>query len=180
MRTYSPVARGLFALVFCFSASLAEATKFTSNQAIVFTPGGVTQPAAPIVTSGLSGVITRVTVTLNDVHITTPSQVFVELDYGDASNPIVLLDLMENNGSVVNVTANHATITFDDFANRQVPLPDLTSGNTQRIYFFEIRHNLTGWSPETLRLSGTDPNREWKLWVGAAGNGSIAGWSIDL
>ena len=168
-----------FALVLAISliASSAQATEFKSRQ-----PAGNGTPPEDIVSSGLSGVITKVKVTLYDVNIPDPA--FISVDFGSVvgDDIFALIDLTENDGSWVPVTANHATITFDDFSTKRLDISHpLTSGTFQRMWFQELRIFPGGWAPYFyLWYSGRNPNRAWHLNFAVGGNGTIGGWSVDI
>ena len=129
-RTMAAV-RPVLVLAVSLMASTAAATEFRSRQPITGAGSG------DIVSSNLSGTITKVKVTLYDVNIPDPSLFSAYFSSGDGSDWFGLIDLFELDGSWVPVSANHATITFDDFATKRLSISQpLTSGTFQRLWFF--------------------------------------------
>jgi hypothetical protein len=121
---------------------------------------------APIKVSGLTGKITKITVTLRNMSYTYPDNLNIML-VGPSGQNIVLMSDAGGNFSVQKVT-----LTFDDNADQ--PLPN--KGKIQTGYF-KPSHYRMGFEPFPLpapkpsaatklsTFNGTDPNGTWKLFI---------------
>jgi subtilisin-like proprotein convertase family protein len=192
--------------------SMQGQTTFTNSAAITSpvgagTPGGFPPgPGVPyspypsnIDVSGLSGTISKVIVTLNNVSLDRPDDLVVLLQGPTGANLVVVSDAGGTSGSASNVT-----LTLDDAAASL--LPDngpLTGGTFKPTAVRSSAENFPAPAPAqgdlvfpapfgsaTLasQFNGTNPNGQWKLFVvdDALGpptgiGGTIAGgWSITI
>jgi len=148
-----------------------------------------TTPASPygsaINVSGLSGVISRVTVTLNGLTHSRPEDIDVLLVSPGGKGLILMSD-------VGAAAASNTILTFDDAA--PTVINTVTSGTYKPTdYIFEGTDTFP--SPAPLRpylqsgallnnFNGSSPNGEWRLFVVddlQLQSGSISGgWSIDI
>jgi len=174
---FAAAARLVIVLALSLIAASAQATEFKSTQPI---SGSSSQD---IVSTGLSGVITKVKVTLYDVNIPNPSFFSAYISSGDGSDFFALIDLTHPDGSGFDtLSANHATITFDDFSTKRLnTFAPLTSGTFQRLWYWEIVNSNDAWIPYFLEVSsGGNPNRTWHLDIATNSGASIGGWSVDI
>ena len=165
-------ARVLLVLAVALFASAAEATRYTYNTPLVFPHPDIGQGAV-ITTTDLIGVITRLRVTLHDVHIPEPAS--FEVYFAPLENPFTNIHLFTTFPGTL-VTANHATITFDDFTARQMVRlnNEVPSGTFQRVVApLSFSHALSDYV-------GANPNMHWELFVYIRGEGSIGSWSLDI
>ena len=160
------------------------ATVFYNTSFINISPIGVASPyPSTIPVSGLSGAISKVTVTLYQYSHTWPHDVGVLLM--SPSGQMTLLMADAGAGNVV----NNATLTFDDAATASLPNGQIVSGTYKPTSYFSTDPFQApvpaGPYPATLSVfNGYQPNGTWSLYVidDATGDaGSIAGgWSIGI
>lgn len=165
-------ARILVAFGLCLLASTAHATRFTYNTPLIFPHPDIGQGAV-IRTTDLIGVITRLRVTLHDVNIPEPAE--LEVYFHPLEHPGTQIHLFTRfHGNLV--TADHATITFDDFTARRMDIFNgrVPSGTFQRV----IAPN--AFSHSFTDYIGSNPNLHWELFVYIRGQGSIGSWSVDI
>jgi subtilisin-like proprotein convertase family protein len=167
-----------------------------SAQLIFSNPSAITIPAAgpegvaspypsTIPVAGLSGTVTKVTVTLTNFSHTFPADVDILLVGPTGANATILSDL----GGATPVT--NVTLTLDDAAATALPTP-LVSGTfkpTNALGFIEPdpfpapapAHS--GASALSV-FNGTNPNGTWSLYVvddSGGDTGSISGgWSLSI
>jgi hypothetical protein len=147
-------------------------------------------PANPypsgILSSGLTGTITDVNVTLTGFTHDSPGSLRIMV-VGPDGVPRLLLN---NTGGVFPVT--NATVTFDDEAAGPVPSP-IVSGTYQPTAndictdppttVFPAPAPQVGPTLGLSGLDGTNPNGTWNLYVvtdDGFNQGSIGGWSVDI
>ncbi len=176
------------------TTSGSPATTFTNSTLIDITdPRPLAAPSAPypstINVSGMTGVVSNVKVTLNDITHSRSSDMDVLLVTPNGTGLI----LMSDSGSA----ASNVTLTFDDSSPNT--LPGFNSGPLfSGIY--KPTNNVDGdigievfpepappdpyHSGQLFRLNGYSPNGIWKLYVvddASQLTGSIAGgWSLDI
>ncbi len=164
-----------------------------SNAVHTFTsPGLITildaAPAAPYPStnfvSGLTGTVSKVTVTLNNLNHTFPKDLDILL-VGPGGQNVVLMSHAGSFYDLINVT-----LTFDDTAAAPPPnLAQIVSGIYQPVnytssYTFPAPAPAAPWGANLSVFNGVNPNGAWKLFVvDDAGSdfGNIAsGWSLAL
>jgi subtilisin-like proprotein convertase family protein len=136
--------------------------------------------------AGLSGVISKVRVTLNGFSHVSPSEVDVLLVTPDGRGMVIMSDAGANQ-SVSNVN-----LTFDD-SSFTFLTPPLTTGTYRptdlagTADFFAVPAPFGPYIANSNllnNLNGFSPNGEWRLYVvdtGANNTGSIAGgWTLDI
>lgn len=167
------------------------APPFTSTN-----PGSITIPdsgngspyPSTIDVSGVSGSVTKVTVTLNSLSHTYPADIGVLL-VGPAGQSVVLMRTCGGGNDV-----NGVTLTFDDAASNALPFgegsPPITSG-TYKPTDQGLERTFPAPAPygaptgTTLSIfNSLDPNGAWSLYVedfSEEDSGSIAGgWSLRI
>jgi subtilisin-like proprotein convertase family protein len=166
-----------WAVVFTNPASI------TINDATAI--GTASSYPATINVSGLTGTVTNVTLTLNNMNHTFPDDLDIMLAGPTAANLIVVSD---NGGSD---DMSNTTITIDDAA--AAVLPDAVRYNSGSFKPSNIGAGDTWTAPApapsvnttmAATFNGTDPNGAWNLWVaddlgvdmGVIGNG----WSLTI
>lgn len=174
-------------------AAIVANTTFTNNAAITIpagAPGTTSGPASPypsqINVSGLSGAISKVTVTLANVNHTFPDDLDILL-VSPTGQAVVLMSDAGGSTDIVN-----ATLTFDDIG---VPVPDataITAGTYSLADYGGVQDPFpspapSGPYPNPPRLSvfnGLAPNGNWSLYVVDDADeeiGSIqGGWSLTI
>jgi subtilisin-like proprotein convertase family protein len=171
----------------------ARAETFSNNDGITITDStGTPQPATPypstILVSGMTGTITKVTVTLTGVTHAGPQDIDVLLVSPSGQTVI----LMSDNGGVNDISG--VNLTFDDAA--AASLPDNTAGivtGTFKPSNFDDGDPAGGdvfpapapggpYGATLATLTG-DPNGTWSLHViddAANDPGTITGWTLDI
>jgi uncharacterized repeat protein (TIGR01451 family) len=166
-----------------FSFEIPVATNYSQTGKIVIPEFGPGQPyPSRLLISGLAGLVTSVTVTLNGFTHTFPSDVNVLLS--DPAGQEMFL--MSHVGGAFSVT--NLALTFSDNATNTLPTGQLSSG-TYLPTALDPLNPFPGLpaAPDVnalASLNGTTPNGDWSLYVydDTQGNsGSIAnGWSLGL
>ena len=158
-------------------------TNYSQTTEIIIPEYGPGQPyPSKILVSGLSGLVSEVTATLNGFTHTFPHDVNVLL----ADPAGQELFLMSHVGGAYSVT--NLTLTFEDSATQSLPTGQLSSGAflpTAITPLNPLPDVPTAPSASSLGVfDGTSPNGEWSLYVfdDTQGNsGEIArGWSLGL
>jgi subtilisin-like proprotein convertase family protein len=160
-------------------------TDFCNPTSISLLTNGVTTPyPSSIGVSGVPGIITKVTVTLNNITHTFPDDIDVLLVGPTGADAILMSDV---GGSA---DANNVTLTLDDAAPS--PLPDagpLVSGtfqptNNAPAETFPPPAPVPSGGSTLSAFNGTNPNGVWRLFVidDSLGDfGSIAGgWCLTI
>lgn len=189
MRLATPWA--LVALLVAFASTAGAQTTTHSNMTPILIPGTGTAagPGAPypseIVTSGLPGVIQRVTVTLNNLSHTWPNDVDVLLVAPSGSTVLLLSDAIGGSGGITN-----RTYTFDDDGAVMPSAGFPPSGIYRPTNYDTTSDNFPAPAPtapfgSTLSsLIGQTPNGTWSLYVQDDTNldvGQMAGgWSLTI
>ena len=161
-------------------------TQSFSNAAAISIPinGGTATPyPSTINIAGITGTVTKVTVTINDFSHTFPDEVDMLLVGPQGQNVM----LMSDAGEGLDVT--DAQLTFDDAALFMLPNgPGITSG-TYKPTDYEINSMPAPAPPLPFGsalsvFNGANPNGAWKLYVfddTAGDGGSIAGgWTLTI
>jgi subtilisin-like proprotein convertase family protein len=160
-------------------------TDFCNPTSISLQTNSVTTPyPSSIGVSGVPGVITKVTVTLNNITHTFPDDIDVLLVSPTGANAIIMSDVGGN------PDANNVTLTLDDAAPS--PLPDigpLVSGtfkptNNAPAETFPPPAPAPSGGSLLSAFNGADPNGVWRLFViddSLSDFGSIAGgWCLTI
>lgn len=183
-----------------YAAALAEATDIandalecdgsTNEQAITLDGGfdperGDPYPSVQSVT-GVTGAVTKVTVTIKKFYHDQPNTVRMLLQAPDGT----LVELMQGAGGATPITEGNAvTFTFESDSVTPVPdpiveggayAPTVTSGSSLPEFA-----PASPYSTDMTDLHGMDPNGCWALWVdtalGATDGGKIKlGWTIEF
>ena len=164
-----------------------------SNSAPITIPGNTVASPYPsnITASGLGGVITKVTVALNGITHTSPSDIDVLLVGPSGQNAVIMSD--------VGSWASDVNLVLDDAAAYPLPRPGgshLVSGTFQPTNRWEcggggpaIGDTFPAPAPATPGGSplgtfiGTNPNGTWSLYVvddGSGGGSFSGGWAITV
>jgi len=167
------------------SALTTNATAFANLNAINIPANGMASPyPSAINVSGLSGTITRVTVTLSNFTHTAPHDVNVLLVSPSGGETL----LMANNGG--NHQVSNLTLTFDDNAGSCLPSSSqLTSGTFRPSCYgacptFPSPAPVGPYLTNLSTFSGFSANGTWSLYVAddtAQHSGKIAnGWRLTI
>jgi cysteine-rich repeat protein len=150
-------------------------------------PTNTDGPADPypsnIPVSGLSGMVNNLTVTLNGLSHTYPSDISILLVGPQGQN------LMIMSGAGDGDDINNVTLTFDDAAASMLPdVSQIASGTYKPSNYFDI--DLPAPAPPTSAattlstFNGTDPNGTWSLYVfdhaGADSGYMAGGWCLSI
>jgi subtilisin-like proprotein convertase family protein len=159
-----------------------------SNPAPITIPavGTATPYPSNIAVSGLTGTITKVTVTLTNFNHTFPQDVDVLLVGPAGQNLIMMSDGGGGNPGVTN-----RTYTFDDAAANAFPQNSAAASGTYRpanygfgTDAFPAPAPAASTATGLTVFNGTNPNGTWSLYVvddNTNDSGSIAGgWSLDI
>lgn len=151
---------------------------------IVVPLAGVATPyPSAIAVSGVTGTVTKVTVTLPDVSHTSPDDVDILL-VGPLGQKVILMSDAGEGGDLANVT-----LIFDDAAPFAMPDgPGIASGTYKPSSYEsgEVFDAPAPGPPYGLALSvfnGANPNGTWNLYVvddDGLDQGTIAGWSLNI
>ncbi len=167
-----------------------QSVAFANAGAITIPAFGQAAPyPAPITVSGVSGPITKITVSLNNIHHTQPGQMDILL-VGPNGTAVML---MSDAGT--NILMNGVSITFDDAAAAVLPqFSGITSGTYRCTNYPPVADSFNPpfavgsafWTntPALSAFNGTDANGVWSLYVvddSVGDNGDIAGgWSLNI
>ena len=169
-----------------FTFGAPALTRFTNSAAITIPDHGSGTPyPSAISVSGLTGQVSKATVTLNQLTHTFPRDANVLL-VSPAGDTVLL---MSHAGAGYAVT-NPITLTFDDAVTDTLPanLP-LTSGTYHPASYpggvsFVAPAPSGSYGAVLSAVNGDEPNGDWKLYVldDAVGDGGLiaGGWSLDL
>jgi subtilisin-like proprotein convertase family protein len=171
------------------SAQLALPSVTTSNTApIVINDSSAATPfPSTIVTSGLAGTVTGVTVTLTGYSHSCPNDVDVLLVGPTGAGVLLMSDIGTGLGCPAAVDA---TLTFDDAAATIVPYPPVTgtylpTDEASTSDDFTLYGGPAGTFGTALSVfNGVDPNGTWSLYVvdqADSDTGQFAGgWSLSI
>ena len=159
--------------------------QFCNASAITINASGIATPyPSTIPISGQPGLITSVTVTLNDLSHTRPDDIDLLLVGPGGQNVIIMSDV---GGSIV---ASGVTLTLDDAA--ATSLPDsgpLVSGtfkptNAGGVDVFPAPAPPLSGATTLSVFNGTDPNGTWSLYLrddtGTEGGSMAGGWCLNI
>ena len=171
---------------------LFDAVNFTSSDLITIPATGTGDtsgsPADPypdtLNVSGLTGSISKLTVTIDDFSHTSPQDVDLLL-VGPTGRSVLLMS------NVGEEPVNDATFTFDDSAANLIPLnPGPADGGTYRptdVDAFEVPFPAPApagpWSSVLGTFNGTSANGQWNLYAvddAPVDVGTISGWSLAI
>jgi len=166
---------------------------FSNATAIVLptdtpSPGDGLGPATPypsdIAVAGLTGTVSKVTITLTNIEHTFPDDFDILLE-GPGGQKVMVMSDVGGSSDIVNVT-----LTLDDDAAAALPDSAILVSGTFRPTDIGATDTMDAPAPAppyatTLStFNGTNPNGTWRLWVRdqfAVDDGSIAGgWSISI
>lgn len=134
--------------------------------------------------SGMTGNVTKVTVTLTNITHTTPNDIDIMLQAPSGERATIMSD---TGGGVTAI--NNVTITLDDAAANSIPTP-IVAGTYKPTDVDIVADN--PWPAGAPAESGTSAlttfngvaaNGTWKLWIcddTSGDTGSIGGWSITV
>lgn len=165
-----------------------QTNTFTNALAITIPETGTEGPASPypspIIVTGLTGPILKVTVTFNNLSHTYPGDISALL-VGPGGETVILMATAGDGFDVENVT-----LTFDDAAPAQLPENDQIVSGTYQPTNYGIFTPFTSPAPDppygaTLSVfNRTNPNGQWNLFIFdqfAADIGSMAGgWTLTI
>lgn len=178
-------------LISLLAASATQAQTF-SNSATITVPGGAPTTTSGnadpypsnVTVSGITGTVTKATVTLTNVNHTFPDDIDILLVSPTGASVILMSD---TGGSLDLVNVN---LTFDDAAASQLPdSTQIVSGTYQPTNIgagdpFAAPAPAAPYGTTLAVFNGTNPNGNWSLYVvdDLGGDvGSIAGgWSLTL
>lgn len=160
--------------------------------------GRATLYPSSITVSGMSGNITHLTVTLNNITHPRPDDYQILLVGPTGKKFVVLADA---GGAGAEDALSNVTLTFDDTAASVVPDAGTVTTGSWKPTCIDFQNNIQtefptvsgpldvpttrGSSTLDLAFGGTNPNGTWSLYVvddvGSADNGIIAGgWSLNI
>lgn len=165
-----------------------ETNSFSNITPIVIPATGTEGPAAPypspILVTGLTGAIQKITVTFHNLSHTFPDDIVAMLIGPNGQDTL----LMASAGNGFDI--NNVSLTFDDDAAN--PLPDeaqITSGTFQPTSYgvfdtFPPPANQPSGNTNLSVYNGTDPNGVWNLFIidqFAVDVGTMAGgWTLTI
>jgi subtilisin-like proprotein convertase family protein len=186
----------LIAATTSFELTAWAAEQSFSNPAPITIPvSGDNGPAAPypssIVVAGVSGAVTKVTVSLNSINHTCPPDLDILLEGPGGQNTILMSDCAH-----CFLDANDVTLLFDDSASSALP----EAGTTALVSgeFRPTDSDPSGDSGDTFNppapvgpyvtalsvFNGVDPNGLWRLFVRDDTGGDVGniahGWTLTL
>lgn len=166
------------------TTSTTTSTFANANAITIPNQGASTPYPSTINVSGLSGVVTKVKVTLQRLSHSRPGDVGVLLT-GPANKKVVLMSQAGGNNTISSVT-----LTFDDAASQQLPrYGTLTSGTYQSTEWgtSKVYPSPAPAGPYVTSLANFNnisPTGTWSLYVvdsSSGQSGSIAGgWSLEI
>ena len=163
------------------------------SSAVGSPPAAATPYPATNVVSGLSGTITKVTVTLANLSHTFPDDLDILLQSPDGKSSILMSDAGSSSSSPNPV--NNVTLTFDDAAAISIPDSNQIVSATYRPANYNPPPGFADSFPAPAPVgpytnaslaifNGSDPNGVWKLFIvddtsGDAGN-LAGGWTLAI
>lgn len=147
-------------------AVLFTAASIQAQNPITINPVGTANPyPSTINVSGRTGVVTKVTVTLDGFSHIFPDDVDVMLVAPNETSAIILSDVGGE------FTTENVNITLDDAAATALPDESLIGSGTYRPTNFEPGDSFVSPAPSTSAntalsvFNGINPNGDWKLYV---------------
>lgn len=174
-------------LLIMFPTQLNAQTTFTSSGGVTVTGATGNPYPLPINVSGLTGVVSKVTVTLNDINHSYVDDLDILLVAPDGKNVIILSDAGEPNAAV------NLDLNFDDAAGGFVP--DITPAPANNGFYkptnyagepdvFPAPAPATQTGTTLAAFNGINPNGTWQLYVTddftISDTGSIASYSLTI
>lgn len=158
---------------------------FASTNRIVINDLNRANPyPSPVTVAGLSGTITKVTVTLNSLQHTFPQDISVLLSAPSGTNVV----LMSRAGGALAVS--NVRVAFDDAASQPVPQSGTLNDGTYRPSDYKASDSYFSpapvgpYSKVLSDLIGTDPNGTWSLWVQDDATPDVGaingGWTLSI
>lgn len=170
-------------------------TTFTNSSSIAIPSASAANqigPASPypssIAVSGMSGLVTKVTVVFHNLTHTVANDIDALLVAPSGANLVVMSDV----GNTTLATASNATLTFDDAAAGLVPSGAIPTGTYRPTNVDDGRADLfaapapTPSTQTTLAgaFIGINPNGNWQLFVVDDASGDVGtmagGWSLNI
>ncbi len=168
-----------------FSYALPRTTSFTNSAAIVIPENGPASPyPAPITVSGVTGLVSKVVLRLNDFNHSFPSDVDVVLVSPSGRNALVL------SGAGGSHPVTNAVLSFDDSVAQTLSASGQIVSGTFAPSTFGAGTSVSVPAPRAPYAStlstfnGVDANGDWSLYVfdhsrGDAGQ-ITTGWTLTL
>ena len=158
---------------------------FSNTNSISIPDSGASNPYPSIINvSGISGSLTKLTVTLNNLNHTYSDDIDVLLVSPTGAKSILMSDV----GSSTGLT--DVTLTFDATATSSLSDFDGISSGTYRptnfddFDFFDFPAPEGPYNTDFSVFNGTNPNGEWRLYIlddAGFDSGNVAGgWSISI
>ena len=168
-----------------FTFNLPRTVAFTNSQTITIPEvGSALQYPSSIAVSGLTGLVTKVTATLNEINHRFPHDVNVML-VSPAGESVVLMSHAGGGQSLTNVT-----VSFDDASAVVLPTASRINAGVFKptaylpATVFPPPAATAPHSASLAALGGIDPNGIWSLYVvdDSTGDGGniLNGWSLSL
>jgi uncharacterized repeat protein (TIGR01451 family) len=168
-----------------FSFNFPSITSWVATNSIIIPDHGTASPyPSSVMVSGLTGVVSKVIVTLNGFTHSFPSDISVVLVSPRNNNTL----LMSHNGAGLGVT--NLTLTFDDGAPTALPNSSrIVSGSYQPSSFgapvtLPPPAPLAPYGSHLSSVNGIDPNGTWALYVfdGSIGDSGViaSGWTLNI
>jgi subtilisin-like proprotein convertase family protein len=165
-------------------------SKTRNGGTITIPVSGNAQPyPSQISVSGLQGVVSKISVRLNNFYHPRPSDVDVLL-VGPAGQTVLLLS--DVGGTTAIPSASAVTLTFDDAATASLAATPLVTGTYKPTDLAGATDTFGGTAPAapyatTLSaFNNSNPNGTWRLFVrdnlagGGSTTGSIASWNLII
>ena len=182
-------AASLGSVVFTFTLGAVQIQNQTfSNPASISVPafGASTPYASTINVAGMSGVVTKVTVTINGLAHTNPDDFDILLSSPDGRRMLLISDVGGGN----DITG--VNLTFDDAAATLLDNSTVITSGSYKPTNFGVNDVLSAPAPvgpyadpqQLSTFNGATPNGDWSLWVYDDLNGNsgqiTGGWSLTL
>ena len=179
---------GTLSQTFSLGAVAATTITLTNAAAIAIPATGTKGPASPypstISVSGVTGAVTKVTVTLAGLGHTRPSDIDIVL-VGPTGQTLMLMSDAGGANTISGVTLN-----FDDTAPGSLPTTQIVSGTFKPTNYDTTSDSMSSPAPagpygQTLSVfNNLDPNGTWQLYVdddSSQRTGSMAqGWALAI
>ncbi len=188
LHLFCPLIGFIMALLAGLLPGLVKAQTFATSTSIAIPATETNGPGSPypstITVSGLTGSITKVTVTLKGYNHTFPDDVDVLLVGPTGQNTLIMSDVGGGNDAV------NATLTFDDAASTSLTSPK-TSGTYQPTNEDRTSDAFPAPAPTVSStvaslsvFNGTNPNGTWSLYVVDDATNDIGiltgGWELSF
>ena len=168
-----------------FSFALPQTNSFANTNAIIIPDHGIAAPyPATITVAGLSGLVSKATVTLNGLTHAFPKDIGVLLVSPTGAKTVVMSGVGGGN------SVSNLTLTFDDAAAAALSASAAIVSGTSQPTSYPVSRTFPSPVPAGAatallsQLNGGDPNGVWSLYVvdDVVGDGGIIsrGWSLAL